>query len=169
MYNNLDINQIQKMSIDQVVELYRQGYRLEEFYPDMDKTLPYSPRSGYGFMSPATCPGTVVKGSTKNIKVDVTTPGTPPYTFKLKRDDAEILTYTGGATETSKTWPYVFNEALGTYVYKGFVTDSCPAGAKTSIEDVCTVKVAEVAAPAGISPIFIVAALGLVALLIVKK
>lgn len=152
----LDINQMQKMSIDEIVGLYKQGYRLS------DGPI------GIGIKSLATCPtgGVVQKGSTKNIKVDVTAAGTPPYTFKVQREGTEILTYTGGATEISKTWPYVFNEALGTYTYKGLVIDSCSSGAKTSPGDTCTVTVQEapVTPPAGVSPIFIVAALGLVVL-----
>ena len=148
MHNNigtLEVNQMHKMSIDDIVSMCRQGYRLEEFYPNMDKILLYSPRREYEFMSPATCPtgGIVQKGSTKNIKVEVkaTNPGTPPYTFKLERDDTEIYTYTGGATEISKTFSHTFNEALGTYTYKGFVTDSCPTGAITSNIDSCSVTV----------------------------
>lgn len=155
MHNNigtLEVNQMHKMSIDDIVNMYRQGYRLEEFYPNMDKILPYSPRREYEFMSPATCPtgGIVQKGSTKDIKIEVkaTNPGTPPYTFKLKRDDTEIYTYTGGAIETSKTFSHTFNEALGTYTYKGFVIDSCPTGAITSNIDSCLVTVT---APANIT------------------
>lgn len=163
----LEVNQMQKMSIDDIVNMYRQGYRLEEFYPNMDKTLPYS-RNGYQyqFASPAICPTAVTKGSTKNIRVDVASPGTPPYTFKVQRDGTEILTYTGGATEVSKTWPYVFNETLGTYTYKGFVIDSCPGAPKTSAIDSCTITVQEapVTPPSGVNPIFIAAALGLVVL-----
>lgn len=172
----LEVNQMQKMSIDQIVGLYRQGYRLEEFYPNMDNTLPYS-RNGYQyqFASPATCPtgGVVQKGSTKDIKVEVkaTNPGTPPYTFKLYRDNTEIFTYTGGVTETSKIFSHKFDETLGTYTYKGFVIDSCPGAPKTSAVDSCTITVQEapVTPPAGASPIFIVAALGLVALFVVTK
>ncbi len=166
MFNNiktLEVNQMQRMSIDEVLNMYRDGYRLEEIYPEMDKILPYSRRREYQFMSPAICPTSITKGITKNIKVDVTTPGTPPYTFKVKRGDTEILTYTGGTTETSKTWPYTFNEVVGTYTYKGFVIDSCPAGPKTSVEDVCTVMVQEapVTPPTGASPLVILLGLGL--------
>lgn len=172
MYDNgiLDISQIQKMSIDETIGLYRQGYRLEEFYPNMDEILPYSRnRSGYEFMSPASCPNTIAKGSTKGIKIEVISPGTPPYTFKVYRDGNEIYTYIGGVTETSKTFYHKFDEVAGTYTYKGFVTDSCPTGIKTSTPDQCTVKITEeVPPPIGISPAAILLGLGVLGFVLLR-
>jgi len=168
----LDINQMQEMHIDQIVGLYRQGYRLSD-NPMYNNPMSDSP-VGIGIKSLGTCPtgGVVQKGSTKNIKVDVTTAGTPPYTFKVKRGDTEILTYTGGAADISKTWPYTFNEALGTYTYKGFVTDSCAAGSRTSAEDTCTITLQETPPPpppSGMSPIIILLGLGLLGYVVMKK
>ena len=152
MHNNLELEQMQRMSIDEIVGLYRQGYRLGEFYPNMDKILPYSPRKEYQFMNPASCPAKVAKGSTKNVEVKVTSPGTPPYTFKLQRNGAEIYNYTGEPTETSKIWPHKFDEALGTYTYKGFVIDSCPGEPKPSNIDSCSITIQKEAPPIGIGP-----------------
>lgn len=44
--------QIKNLSIDQLVELYRQGYTVREnIYPPIDDVLPYSPRDKFKFMT----------------------------------------------------------------------------------------------------------------------
>lgn len=44
--------QIKNLSIDQLVDLYRQGYTIREnVYPPIDDILPYSSRYKYRFMS----------------------------------------------------------------------------------------------------------------------
>lgn len=51
----LTIDQMKGMSIDDIVRLYREGYRIEEaaypgVYEDENKIIPYSPRGKFGFM-----------------------------------------------------------------------------------------------------------------------
>lgn len=44
--------QVKNMTIDQLVELYREGYTIREnIYPPIDDILPYSPRDKFRFMS----------------------------------------------------------------------------------------------------------------------
>lgn len=173
--NILKLDQVQRMSIDEVVNMYRHGYRLEEIYPKIDDIVPYSKRGyPYQFMNPAICPTSpITKGTTKDIKLEVTSPGTPPYTFKVQRDDTEILTYTGGATETSKIWPHNFDEIPGTYNFNAFIKDSCPTGSKTSNIDSCSITVQEAPvtppAGAGVSPLIILLGLGLLGYVVMAK
>ncbi len=93
-------------------------------------------------LSPATCPTQIIQGTSKNVTVAVTTAGTPPYTFRFYADTAvKAGPYTGTATETSHIFNgVVFNEALGSHVYKGEIVDSCATGAKTS-EDHCSITI----------------------------
>lgn len=175
----LELKQMQKMSLEEKIHLYRLGYRLEELpesslspiYPKIDEILPYS-RSGYGFMSPATCPTNIAKGTTKNIEVKVKSPGTPPYTFKVQRDGVEIYTYTGGPTEIVKLFPHKFDEIakIEPYIYNGFVIDSCPTGPNTSNVDSCSIVVQEVPVPPppGISPVAVLLGLGLVGAVLMR-
>ena len=47
----LTVDLISRMSIDELIELYKQGYRLDEkpsLYPNIDDIVPHS-RSGYNF------------------------------------------------------------------------------------------------------------------------
>lgn len=145
MHNNirtLEINQMHKMSIDDIVSMYRQGYRLEELYPNMDKILPYSPRGEYEFMSPATCPTPIVQGTTKTLTIAVTTLGTPSYTPKFYVDGAlKTITATWNSSNNSFTFPWTFNETVASHTYAAEVVDSCITGVKTSNRDTCTVTI----------------------------
>lgn len=145
MHNNigiLEVNQMNKMSIDDIVNMYRQGYRLDEFYPNMDKILPYSPGREYEFMSPASCPTPIIQGTTKTLTIAVTTLGTPPYTAKFYVDGAlKTITATWNSANNSFTFPWTFNETVTNHTYAAEVVDSCTTGAKTSNRDTCTVAI----------------------------
>lgn len=125
----LSLNDIEKMTVEQLLQAFEQGYRVVDIGDYDVKALV------------ATCPTKVTKGTTKNITLQVTSPGTPPYTFKITRNDQPLYSVVGGANETSKLIPHTFNEEEGTYTYKGFVTDSCSAGAKTSNVESCNIEV----------------------------
>lgn len=69
----------------------------------------------------------IIKGSTRNVNVTVTTPGTPGYIYKLYVDNVLKSTYpnAGTVTETSHNFSYKFDEPLGAHVVKTELTDSC--------------------------------------------
>lgn len=155
----LSLEQMKDMPIEQVLYLFNNGYRLSE-KSDIIKSLQ------------DVCPtAPIPKGTTKNIKVDVTTLTTPPYTFNVLQNDQPLYTYTGTATETSKTWVHPFNTA-GTFTIKQFVKDSCPiesGGPKSSTPTSCTVTVEEAITPPGPSPIPILLGIGLIGAFLATK
>ncbi len=87
-------------------------------------------------MKPATCHD-VIQGTPQQITIAVspTAPGVPPYTYKLLLDGSEIAT-AGPTTNTSNTYNYTFNQAVGSHTLSGEITDSC-ATPQTST-DQCT-------------------------------
>ncbi len=128
MNRELTLEQIKGMSSDEIINAYRQGYRLED-------------------MSPATCPTSIIQGTIKSNITIAHTGGTPPYTFKFYVDEVVKVS---SIPVANTTWglEYTFSETVGSHVYKGEVTDSCATGAKV-VSDSCTITiVAACATPA---------------------
>jgi len=125
----ISLESMKNMSIDEILELYRNGYRLE--------LLPSET-----VMSPtASCPTNIMQGTTHTIRVerDPTKTGTPDYVYKWYLDGTLKETYptSGKTSDTSHTFTYTFNEAVGSHTIKGEITDSCN---KTSTEQ-CTITI----------------------------
>ena len=125
--NIIQIESLSRMSFDDVLSLYRQGYKLEE-------------RSigtrNLDIKSLATCPGTIPTGSTLTLSASASA-GTPPYTYNWK------VTKPGGAIDTLSNQvsnSYVF-ATDGTYSISVSVTDTCldGTGPKTSPVQTCSV------------------------------
>ncbi len=113
--NNLriDVNLLSKLSFEEVISLYKQGYTIDE-----KKT------NQYGLKSLATCPSSIVQGTTKTLTI---TPngGTPPYTkLELLVDGFSVKSLIGNYTgATSIT--YNFPESPGNHTYSSRTTDNC--------------------------------------------
>lgn len=133
------VENLKNMSTDQLVGLYRQGYSIE----GVEEIIPPYPE--YISLSPATCPGTITQGTTKTVTVAITTVGTEPYTLKFYVDDVQkTVSPTWDGTNKRFTFPWTFNETVGTHKYAAEVVDSCATGAKTSNRDYCNINIAAV-------------------------
>lgn len=120
MYN-LQVESFGRMPFDDILSLYRQGYKLADG------------RVNIGSM--ATCGmNTVQVGGKLTLSANAIV-GTPPYTYhwSIKKPDGNIDTVLTGENNL-----YTFSQA-GDYTISVFVTDSCPGGAKTSEVQTCTV------------------------------
>ena len=125
--NIIQIESLSLMSFDDVLSLYRQGYRLEE--------RSVGTRS-LDIKSLTTCPGTVPTGSTLTLSASASA-GTPPYHYVWK------VTKPGGVIETltdqaSNSYTFTTDGNYGISVY---VTDTCldGTGTKTSPVQMCSV------------------------------
>lgn len=123
----LSLEQVAKMPLHQLVNAYDYGYRIVD-----------SGARKVSRMSPATCVGTVVQGTTKTNLTMTGSGGTPPYKYEWIVDGAVLQTFTGQTG--TKTFSHAFNESVGAHVYKARITDSCPTGAKVA-EDLCTITI----------------------------
>jgi len=162
----LTVSDITNMSQEQLSEMYRQGYTLEGAIQKSGcqsckstetlgvinnrvETLDIKALAN----TVASCPPSVYRTETRNIKVDVsaTNPGYGPYAFYL------LIGPTGGtrtqvaryppvsnrapAGTTSYTFMYDFGSlAPGSYDIEGMVEDDCP-GAFNTGGSICTVNV----------------------------
>jgi len=106
----------------------------------------------------ASCPTTIPQGA-KTVTVALLTgkEGTPPYTLKWYVDGSEkTISPVWDPVNKRWTFTYMFNETVGTHIYKSVVTDSCTNVSENS----CTIKIEE----AGISPMIITVGVGVLAL-----
>lgn len=138
----LDIFKMKDMSIEEIINLYNQGYSLNMNY--------------------LSCPSAIQRGQAKDITLQVTNAGTPPYTYKFYVDGS--LKYTGGPkNEISQIFNHSFNESIGSHAYKGEIIDSCsPTPFTMNIP--CTISITELpptAGEGGISTWVILAILGI--------
>lgn len=120
---NLTVKQIKNMSQDQILDMYKNGYKLT--------------------LSPAVCPISKRYGTAGSITVSANS-GTPPYIFKVYIDGNLIYTYNGSLTETLHEFSHTFVESIDTHEYGGEVVDSCPVesgGPKTSTRDTCNITI----------------------------
>lgn len=128
MYN-LQVESLGRMPFDDLVSLYRQGYKLSE----PDGRVNIGKRINIGSL--ATCgTNTVQIGGMLTLSASASI-GTPPYTYhwSIKKPDGSIDTTLAGEINQ-----YTFSNA-GDYTISVFVTDSCPGGVKTSQIQTCTV------------------------------
>ena len=92
-------------------------------------------------LNPATCKD-VIQGTPQQITVAVspTALGVPPYTYRLLLDGAQIAT-AGPTANTSNTFSYTFNQAVGAHTLRGETTDSCAAAPQISTDQCVTFNI----------------------------
>lgn len=139
----LNLEDLKRMSIEEKIEMFKQGYQLY----DKSDTVSHTETL-------AQCPSSIIKGTTKTITLSLSTTGTTPYIYKFYADGA--LKHTSPSTNSSAySFSHKFDETVGSHTYKGEVTDGCPI----TKSDSCILNITEVA-PAAISPLLIFGILG---------
>jgi len=134
----LTVNEIINMSEADKINAYRQGYRLSE--PLMHSNMLK--------LGTSDCIGDVQQGTTKDITVSMTSLGTPGYIYRLYIKEASAPNFTlvdtypdsGTTNNTSHIFSRIFDEAVGSYVVKTEVVDSCINGALLDTSE-CTVNI----------------------------
>ena len=138
----LTINEIINMSETDKINAYRQGYVLQELYTS----------SNILKLGMSTCPDNIQQGTTKSIAASMVSLGTPNYVYKLYMKEATAVTFTElerypaiGAVpnttpDTSHIFSHIFDEAVGSYIIKTDVVDSCIDGA-LSDESICPINI----------------------------
>lgn len=130
----LTLEQMKRMSPDEIMSAYRNGYKLSECNTCGGKNI-------IG-LNPATCPTSIVQGTTKTLTVAVTTAGTSPYTLKFYVDGVQkTISPTWDSVNNRFTFSWTFSETITSHTYATEITDSCVTGAKTSNRDTCTVNI----------------------------
>lgn len=127
----LTLEQIQKLSTDDIINHYRNGYKLSGCKNCLDTTI--------RGLSPASCIGSIVQGTTRTINLSVN-PGTSPYTLHFLVDGVEksvAPTWSGN----NVTFSYTFIESLGNHTYGTYITDNCGVGSLSSNTDSCTINI----------------------------
>jgi len=155
----LSVEDVLRMSQEQLSEMYRQGYTLEGAIQKSGCSSCKSTET-LGVVNnsvktldikalAATClPGSTFRGVPRSITVSVgISIGYAPYKYLLIIDNAEVERYptSGTTTETSHTFTYDFNKPdkpTGVYVVEGVIIDSCPSLAQGASE-LCNVTVVE--------------------------
>ncbi len=129
---NITIQDLSRMPFDEIIGLYKKGYEI--------------PIEKSSIKSLATCPSSIVQGTTKSVTI---TPngGTPPYKIELLVDGSSAQTQLGATG--AYTFYHTFNESIGSHTFGSRVTDSCAAGAKVYSEPPCTISIT---APAPVCP-----------------
>lgn len=147
----LSLDSMKNLSIDEIINLYRQGYILENI-DNVDKTFSSlsllspleleSPK--IGGLSPANCPSTnVIQGTQKAITIAFSG-GVPPYIYHFYRDGNAIHTSSSTTTSSyqfSYTFSQINGDTTGPHRYLTNVTDSCPNGSQTSGSDWCDITI----------------------------
>lgn len=132
----LTIEQLKKMSQEEIIEAYKNGYRLEE---KIEKVGCKECENTVLELGTVSCPSSLPKGIAKTVTLSLTTAGTPPYTYKFYADG--VLKHTSPSiSDTTHSFSYTFDETAGSHTYKGEVTDSCPTGAKSDSSQ-CTITI----------------------------
>lgn len=135
----LTLEQMKRMSSDEILSYYRNGYRLAGC-ADCEKELYTGLEHSIMGLNPASCPASIVQGTTKTLSLQVTIAGTPPYTIHFIVDGV-AKTVAPTWSGSTVTFSYTFNESIGSHTYAAYVTDSCTAGSKSSNTDTCPINI----------------------------
>ena len=129
------LNHLQNMSLDSLVESYKNGFRIGN-----QNILNMGTGSILKIGTP-TCPsgGQIVAGTSKTISM---TPsgGTPPYTLNWKIDGTIANSWTNLAYGQTQTFDWGFNESFGSHTYLAEVIDNCPT-VSNSDSSSCTINI----------------------------
>ena len=135
--NVLQVEHLSQVSFNDLLSLYRQGYRLEQNSNiGIELGLNILNTRENNIRSLSTCPNTVTTGGTLTLTASASS-GTPPYTYhwSVTKPDGTIDT---SLTGTSNSYTFSQN---GNYTVSVYTTDSCSTGAKTSNTDTCVISV----------------------------
>lgn len=133
--NVLQIENLSQMSFNDLLSLYRQGYKLaEQSEIGLNIGLNILNAKGNNIRSLATCPGSVQTGATLTLSASASS-GAAPYTYhwSVVKPDGSTVTLANQVTNQ-----YVVG-SNGNYTISVYVTDSCVSGAKTSSTDSCMI------------------------------
>lgn len=134
--NIIQIESLSHMPFDDLISLYRQGYKLSENESSIRSLATDRDLHGQRAIADlsATCPGTVATGGTLTLSATASV-GMAPYSYhwSVRKPDGIVQTLVNQAIN-----PFTF-ATDGQYVISVNVTDSCPTGAKTSNTEICTI------------------------------
>lgn len=128
----LNIKQLTDLPVEDILNLYKNGFRLSEQY------LPVK--------SLATCPVTVTQGNEYQFKLE-STGGVPPYKFEVYIDGIMKNTFN---SQTGGIYNHIIAEPVGNHTVEAKMTDSCST--PQIITDTCTINVISVPIPSEIPP-----------------
>lgn len=129
---NLNVDDIKNISLDTLIEAYRNGYIIEE-------------SSSKKITSLASCPSSIQQGTTKTITI---TPsgGAPPYKYELIVDG--VVVYMISSATGTQTFNFIFNQSIGIHTYQSRITDSCTNPGPQIISDTpCSINITSEAPP----------------------
>lgn len=127
----LTLEQIKRLSTDDIVNHYRNGYKLSGCKNCLGATI--------RGLSPASCIESIVQKTTRTISLSVNA-GTPPYTLHFLVDGVEKTvapTWSGN----NVTFSYTFIESLGNHTYGTYIIYNCGVGSLSSNTDSCTINI----------------------------
>jgi hypothetical protein len=132
----VNVNGMQyKINSDIVLDSYQEKLVIDNL---MNMSSDYDITS----LSPASCPGPVLVGTTRTLTATASN-GTPPYHYhwSVRRPDNVVDT-----PIDSYVVQYQFTQT-GSYTISLYVTDTCPTGSMTSNTDSCSVTVVSCVVP----------------------
>lgn len=149
----LSIDIFNCLSPDEILNLYRQGYKLNEL---SFSTKPYASDNSsernleYGFMNGkiikkmSSCVSSIVQGTTKIFNVTASS-GTPPYSVYLIIDGGSPIVLGTILTPKTQSFSHIFNESIGSHTYMIKIIDSCSVSHSSS--DQCTINITSSTVP----------------------
>ncbi len=125
----LKINDLSNISIDALIDFYKNGYTIENLNNNVQKNISY-------IKSLATCTD-IIQNSTRLITLIPT--GVPPYKFELYIDN-ELKNTLTNKTGIS-TLLYTFNESIGNHIVMTKMIDNCALNQPQVVTDICTINI----------------------------
>jgi len=140
----LTVNELINMSEADKINAYMNGYAL---------SMPYT-SSNIQKLGTSDCIDNIQQGTIKNITISIVSSGTPGYIYKLYIKEASATDFTlidtypriiGATNDTSHIFSHIFDEAVGSYIIKTEVVDSCTL-VSLSDESMCSINIVPAAA-----------------------
>lgn len=157
----LKVADLQGLSTEMLVEAFKNGYKIEESLniestkaktkDDLNSNLDLNLESNLDILnvkmqSLASCPASIVKGTVQTITINASG-GIPPYTVTFLVDGVSAYSSTIAVASGSTSFSWSFNETTGNHTYQAKLVDSCPSGAQTAFDTMCTINITSPAPP----------------------